>query len=239
MAEKFELKVFIASGEARCDECNSALVKNSLYTSLESKGAVCLACADLDHLIFLPAGDSALTRRSTKHSRLCAVVYKWRKSRRRFERQGVLVEEEALSRAERECEADQGVREAQQTRAAVRRNELDKLFVADFSKRLRELFPSMPMGREELIAEHACRKHSRRVGRSAAAKSFDTAALHLAVIAHIRHAETPYDELLMRGSPKREARCMIQAAIDETFFRWQSIQQTKRLETGVENELSH
>jgi len=33
-----------------------------------------------------------------------------------------------------------------------------------------------------------------RGGRSAAAKSFDEEAVRLAVIAHIRHRETDYDE---------------------------------------------
>ena len=44
---------------------------------------VCLSCSDLDHLVFLPAGDNALTRRSKKHSRLHAVVLKWNRRRRR------------------------------------------------------------------------------------------------------------------------------------------------------------
>jgi hypothetical protein len=30
----------------------------------EGQGALCLACADLDHLLFLPAGNAALTRRA-------------------------------------------------------------------------------------------------------------------------------------------------------------------------------
>jgi hypothetical protein len=221
MPEKFELQVFIAPADSRCDECNTVLRKNSFFTAVEGKGSMCLTCADLDHLLFLPAGDSALTRRSKKHSHLSAVVLKWRASRRRYERQGVLVEEVALCRAEEECAADQGVREAQQTRAAVRRAELDKVFVSDFSRRIRELYPSLPTAREQLIAEHACTKHSRRVGRTAAAKNFDADAIALAVIAHIRHAETPYDALLMQGTSRRDARSMVQAAIDHTCERWQ------------------
>jgi len=37
------------------------------------KGALCLSCADLDHLAFLPSGDTALTRRAKKYSGLTAV----------------------------------------------------------------------------------------------------------------------------------------------------------------------
>ena len=50
-----------------------------------------------------------------------------------------------------------------------------------------------------IIAEHACRTYSGRVGRSAAAKALDEQAARLAVGAYIRHAETDYDELLMQG----------------------------------------
>jgi len=31
---------------------------------MEAAGPVCLACAELDHLVFLGAGDAALTRRA-------------------------------------------------------------------------------------------------------------------------------------------------------------------------------
>jgi len=48
-------------------------------------------------------------------------------------------------------------------------------------------------------AEHACQKYSGRVGRSAGAKSLGEEFFRLAVIAHIRHSETGYDELLSQG----------------------------------------
>jgi len=52
------------------------------------------------------------------------------------------------------------------------------------------------------------------VGRSASAKSLDENAVWMAVIAHIRHAETNYDELLSRGMERWEAREM--AAVKST-----------------------
>jgi hypothetical protein len=70
---------------------------------LEGSGPMCLRCADLDHLVFLPAGDAALTRRAKRESRLSAVVVRFSRARRRYERQGILVEEAALERAERNC----------------------------------------------------------------------------------------------------------------------------------------
>jgi len=48
----------------------------------------------------------ALTRRARKHSLLSAVVLKWSRARKHYERQGLLVEETALELAEDECLAD-------------------------------------------------------------------------------------------------------------------------------------
>ena len=55
-----------------------------------------MACADLDRLVFLPSGDAALTRRARKHSTLSPVVLRFSRARKRHERQGLLVEEDAL-----------------------------------------------------------------------------------------------------------------------------------------------
>ncbi len=71
-----ELKVFISNRESQCDECGEDLGRHAWITLQEAKGALCLTCADLDHLVFLPSGDAALTRRSRKHSGLFAVVLK-------------------------------------------------------------------------------------------------------------------------------------------------------------------
>ena len=95
---QFDIKVFITTREASCDECGEDLGRKAWIVLVEDKGALCLACADLDHLLFLPAGDAALTRRSRKYSTLCAVVLKWSRARRRYERQGLLVEAKALER---------------------------------------------------------------------------------------------------------------------------------------------
>lgn len=67
---------------------------------MEEAGPLCLRCADMEHLVFLPSGDAALTRRAKKKSRLSAVVVRFSRTRRRYERQGILVEEAALEDAE-------------------------------------------------------------------------------------------------------------------------------------------
>lgn len=217
-----ELKVFISNRESTCGECNENLGSKAWITLVGEKGALCLACADLDHLVFLPSGDAALTRRAKKHSTLSAVVLKWSRARKRYERQGLLVEEQALEKAEEECLADSEVRERRKEREAIRREESDRQYVWEFSVRVRELFPSCPPGTETVIAEHACLKYSGRVGRSASAKSLDEEAAPLAVIAHIRHRETNYDCLLARGYDRRDARAEVEKAVRQVLIRWEA-----------------
>jgi hypothetical protein len=220
--DRVDIKVFISSRESTCDECGEDLGKRAWITLRRDKGALCLACADLHHLLFLPAGDAALTRRARKHSTLAAVVLKWSSARRRYERQGLLVEAEALEQAEEECLADSEARARRRERAAERRAELDQEFVSRFAEHIRGLFPSCPLGRELVIAEHACLKYSGRVGRSAAAKNLDEDAIRLAVTAHIRHVETNYDQLLAKGCDRREARQHVQSAVARVLDDWRS-----------------
>ena len=216
-----DIKVFIAHREVQCAECGEQLGRNAWITLDSQKGAVCLSCADLDHLAYLPAGNTALTRRARKDSRLSAVVLKWSRARNRYERQGVLVEEGALQQAEAECAADETVRSAARERAAERRAELDDKYIESFARRIRDMYPGAPVGREMAIAVHACRKYSGRVGRSSSAKALDAEAVKLAVIAHIRHAETDYDVLLTKGYERYEAREKVRQQVEEVLGKWQ------------------
>ena len=193
------ISVFITSGESVCSECGEELGHHAWIMLAGEKGALCLSCADLDHLAFLPSGDAALTRRAGKYSTLSAVVLKWSRARQRYERQGLLVEEVALQRAEQECLADADVRMRRQEREADRRAALGQEYIQRFAARVIELYPACPPGREQEIALHACQKYSGQVGRSASAKTQDEKAIRLAVIAHIRHAETNNDALLSQG----------------------------------------
>lgn len=214
-----DLKVFIVTRDTQCGDCGEELMRSSWIT-LRDDNAFCLPCADLDHLVFLPSGDAALTRRSRKHSTLCAVVLKFSRARKRYERQGLLVQEAALEQAEEECLADEDARSRKRERAAERRAELDQEYVEQFADRVRELYPACPPGRERIIAEHACLKYSGRVGRSAEAKQFDENAIELAVAAHLRHTETDYDSLLAQGLDRHEARREIRTAVDVLVDSW-------------------
>ena len=222
MKQTTELKVFISTQDASCGECGENLGRKAWITLNDEKGALCLSCADLEHLIFLPSGEAALTRRARKHSTLTAVVLQWSRARKRYERQGLLVEAEALEQAEQECLADSQARARRREREVVRRVELDRHYVESFAERVRALFPGCPAGREQVIAEHACLKYSGRVGRSAAAKNLAENAVRLAVIAHIRHAETDYDELLSSGYDRRVARAQVAEAVDRILARWET-----------------
>lgn len=214
------LKVFISNRESTCGECGENLGSKAWITLAGVKGALCLACSDLDHLLFLPSGDAALTRRARKHSTLSAVVLKWSRARKRYERQGLLVEAQGLEKAEEECLADSEVRELRKEREAIRRKELDRQYVDQFAAHVRELFRGCPANREREIAEHACLKYSGRVGRSASAKGLDEEAVRFAVIAHIRHRETKYDEFLASGCDRWEARAAVEEAVRRVLKRW-------------------
>jgi len=81
---------------------------------------------------------------------------------------------------------------------------------------------SISNGREKVIAEHACRKYSGRVARSAAAKELDKEAVRFAVAAHVRHQETNYDELLLTGFERGQARAQVHAQVSHVLDEWQS-----------------
>jgi hypothetical protein len=69
MKQSSDLKVFITTRASTCDECGEDLGRSAWITLTRDKGALCLACADLDHLAYLPAGDAALTRRGASTPR--------------------------------------------------------------------------------------------------------------------------------------------------------------------------
>jgi hypothetical protein len=72
---------------------------------MENPGPACLRCVGLDDLEYLPAGDASLTRRLKAKSTRYAVVVRFSRSRRRYERRGLLVEPQALADAQRDLDA--------------------------------------------------------------------------------------------------------------------------------------
>jgi hypothetical protein len=163
---------------------------------------------------------TALTRRARKHSSLAAVVVRFSRSRGRYERQGVLVEESALERAEEDCYADADVRRTRRERDEVRRVEKDQVLAACMMESIRQLFPGCPPEEARAIAAHTSIRGSGRVGRTSAGRALVELALTAAVIAAIRHKHTDYDRLLMNGICRMDARDAVRDEIDRVLDRW-------------------
>lgn len=216
---KRDIVVFWIRRESSCDECGERLRKGR-FVRKEGDLGLCLPCADLDHLVFLGSGNAALTRRARKHSKISPVVVQFSRARRRYERQGVLVEEEALARAEAECLQDHEARMRARVRADMRRENWDEQYFVDFARHIGNMYPGCPPAKRTVIAEHACVRHSGRVGRTAAAKRFDPEAIKLAVQAHVRHTATAYDRLLDKGMDRADARREVRADVNQVLELW-------------------
>jgi hypothetical protein len=202
----------------KCAECGGT----GDLMRMTDAGPLCLTCADLDHLVFLPAGDAALTRRAARASGLSAVVVRWSRSRKRYERQGTLVQDDALARAEERCLSDADARLRRRERDAQRRARTDTEYESRLAAEIGRLFPGCPRGRAASIARHTSERGSGRVGRSASARGLQEPAIVLAVVASVRHLDTDYDVMLMGGVPRDVARERIQPAIDAVLAAWRA-----------------
>ncbi|MGY3288089.1 hypothetical protein ACVWWP_001156 [Bradyrhizobium sp. LM3.6] len=85
------------NAEWRCHRCGGT----GDLLIMENPGPACLRCVGLGDLEFLPAGDALLTRRVKANSTRHAVVVRFSTTRGRYERQGLLVEPQALADARR------------------------------------------------------------------------------------------------------------------------------------------
>ncbi|MFD9357421.1 DUF2293 domain-containing protein [Streptomyces sp. NPDC060031] len=213
------LVVFESLKQIHCAQCRQGPLRRLVR---EAGVPRCLECADLGHLVYLPRGDVALTRRAREASSLCAVVVRFHKRRRRYERLGLLVEDAALARAERACLADAEARARRRERDRLRRAAEDSRFTAAFTAEILRLFPRCPADRAAAIAAHASLRGSGRVGRTAAGRALDEPAVSVAVRAAVRHTDTEYDALLMAGVPRFTARARLVAQIDAILDGWRA-----------------
>jgi hypothetical protein len=145
---------------------------------------------------------------------------RWSRSRKRYERQGVLVEEPALAHAEEQCMSDADARMRRRERDKTRRADVDSQFQARLAEQITRLFPGCPASRALAVAEHTGLRGSGRVGRSAAGRALDETAIVLAVVASVRHQDTDYDSLLMAGTPRDVARQRVRPRIDQVLEAW-------------------
>ena len=211
--------VFEIVRASQCAECGTTLDQGS-FLLMEADQPLCLACAALADLEYLPAGDTALTRRATKHSERVAIVVRFSRARGRYERQGILVEPTALEKAEHECVEDAADRAALRLRAAEQRREQDRALVLQMTRQIGILFPGCPPAERAAIAEHTALRGSGRVGRTQAGRALEPAALTAAVVAAVRHQHTGYDDLLAKGLDRARAREQVAQTIDDILAAW-------------------
>ena len=218
----FTRNVYLTKKETlSCQRCKrSVRLGEKFVAESEEHRGTCFKCSPYVDATFLPPGDVAMTRRSKKHSAFCGVVYEWNKRRKRFERRGQYVEAKAIDLARTECNIDQDKRATKNEKAAVKRVEEDKVYIAAFSIAIKNRYPNCPKNREVEIAAHACEKYSGRVGRTANAKLFDAEIIDRAVEAHIRHAETNYDNQFNKGKSKRAIRVDVKQDIELVLRKW-------------------
>jgi hypothetical protein len=105
-------------------------------------------------------------------------------------------------------------------RDEARRVDEDRRFQAELVREIARLFPGCPADRAEAIARHAGMRGSGRVGRTQAARALDPEAITLAVVASVRHEDTRYDELLMSGVDRDEARDRVRLDVDRVLESW-------------------
>jgi hypothetical protein len=95
------------NAEWKCHRCGGqGNLEQGDLLMMEKPDPVCLTCVGLDDLAFLPSGDAKLTRRAKAKSERSAVVVRFSRARRRYERQGLLVEPQALRDAQQELERE-------------------------------------------------------------------------------------------------------------------------------------
>ena len=205
--------------ESKCADCGKPLLGGD-FLFMEGERPLCLTCADLDHLVYLPRGDTALTRPARKHSALSAVVVRFSRARQRYEHQGVLVEESALEEAGAECSADAEQRSERPERADIYRDKQDQVLATRMAESIRQMFPGCPPEEAQAIAAHTSVRGTGRVGRTASGRALEEEALRAAVVAAIRHWHTKYDRLLMKGLGRMDAREEVRDDIDRVLERW-------------------
>lgn len=99
--------------------------------------------------------------------------------------------------------------------------------VDSFAAAIGSQFPNCPEDEAYEIACHACAVGSGRVGRTATLALEEK--VRLAVVAHIRHCHTAYEQLLDDfgdDEDRRHARHCVAGQIDAIFEKWQGGSET-------------
>lgn len=94
----------------------------------------------------------------------------------------------------------------------------DATVIEAASVEIRKQFPQMPEEERLLVLKHGFRKHSGRVGRTSQLPL--PRKVLLAVIAHVRHRHTKYDDMLGRGVERAAARKGVNRKIEGVMRAW-------------------
>jgi hypothetical protein len=106
----------------QCHRCGGT----GSWLIMEEPGPACLKCVGMDDLEFVPSGNALLTRRLKAKSTRCAVVVRFSRARKRYERQGILVEPEILAEVQAGIENREMRKEKREKRKEKREKRNEK-----------------------------------------------------------------------------------------------------------------
>lgn len=166
---------------------------------------------------FLPKGNSYKTlhcRKATrKASRKLYIVKKQKKPI------GIRVPAFILDKVHEQAQSTLAARQA----ATAERDNAEQ---AKIAAEMNELFPQMPENDRERVLKYGFQKYSGRVGRSTTLPLYEKVIR--AVVAHIRHNHTLYENLLLIGSGRSAARRETYDSIHQTMRNWGFIERMYR-----------
>ncbi|MCV7281729.1 DUF2293 domain-containing protein [Mycolicibacterium flavescens] len=183
-----------------CAECH-----RTAEMLLQTRGSqsMCLDCLGIGHLQFLPAASAPLTRRAVRASQEPVVVMRWNTRWSRYERQGVLAEPAVIEAAARDSLVDADVPGRDEVAAVIR-----------------EQFPGCPVERAEAIALHTAARLGGRGRQRRFVVKVAPDEVCEAVEASVLHVDTGYDDLLMSGADRDEARAQVADRVAAILSAW-------------------
>ena len=98
--------VFLLSRQSRCYGCDKKLMPGDLVklrSVSEEREVFCRTCSKLDCLEILLAGNAKVTRLAKKYSSVDFPIMQWSDLWKCYKRVGVLVESQAIEKANAEC----------------------------------------------------------------------------------------------------------------------------------------
>lgn len=111
MPQKSEV-VYELSRPSRCFNCDRKLPRNEMIKLVRSEAVQsgdeterevhCLKCAGLESMVVVQSGNAKLTRLAKKYSNEVFVILQWSELWKTYERKGLLVEQEAFTKAQSE-----------------------------------------------------------------------------------------------------------------------------------------